>query len=198
MSSPIQFSVDDTSPTIDYQPFADTLSTPSLGLGWNPYYSISGFSNALGTIGQGQSFHVTSLNGASLTIHWHGTGIQLLGNVTDASFVIILDGRLNQSTTFDPSNNILATYQALPDADHNITLQVVTPPIQNPPDSHTLFFDKALIIAAPPPDTPPKYARFSSTRQRVIHRSLRTEFLHFFTFLLLPSQPTGLPFHSNP
>lgn len=72
MSVPIQFLVDDNSPTISYQPFADTFSTPSLALGWNPYYSTSGFATAEGVIGHGDSFHVTSLNGANLTINWRG------------------------------------------------------------------------------------------------------------------------------
>ena len=76
MANSVQFTVDDTSPTILYSPFADTLSTPDLSLGWNPYYTLSGFASVLGEIGNGTSLHITSNNGSSLFIQWHGMSLQ--------------------------------------------------------------------------------------------------------------------------
>ena len=72
MADALQFTVDDTSPTISYSPFPDTFSTPNLNAGWNPYYTSSGFAPALGVVGNGTSLHITSLNGASLALQWHG------------------------------------------------------------------------------------------------------------------------------
>ena len=72
MASNIQLLIDNTSPEIAYYPFRDTFSTPELSLGWNPYYSISGFATIQGQIGNGTSSHITSLDGAALTFQWHG------------------------------------------------------------------------------------------------------------------------------
>lgn len=85
-----------------------------------------------------------------------GTGIQLLGNVTDADFSLFLDGIETPHTTFLPDKKILATIQNLSYGAHSITLQVLTPETQDPPGSHTVFFDKALIITAAPAESPPK------------------------------------------
>lgn len=66
------FSVDDTSPTIFYFPIGDTFSAPDLNAGWNPFFDISGYPTALGMTGNGTSYHVTSLGGASISIRWTG------------------------------------------------------------------------------------------------------------------------------
>jgi hypothetical protein len=68
----IQLSVDDSSPEIVYSPFRDSFSTPELLHGWNPFYSISGFATTIGMFGNGTSFHITSLDGATLSLQWHG------------------------------------------------------------------------------------------------------------------------------
>ena len=72
MENFFQFLVDDTSPTISYSPFRDTLSVPNLSAGWNPYYDQSGFASSIGELGNGTSLHITSLDGASLGFQWHG------------------------------------------------------------------------------------------------------------------------------
>lgn len=68
----LQLSIDDTSPSISYYPERDTLSTSNLTAGWIPYYDISGFSSSPGQIGYGTSFHITSMDGASIFMQWHG------------------------------------------------------------------------------------------------------------------------------
>ena len=67
--------IDDTSPTIVYSPFADTFAAPNLTAGWNPFFSVSGFLNQSGPAAEaeeGSTFHVTSADGASLGIRWNG------------------------------------------------------------------------------------------------------------------------------
>ena len=71
-------SIDDTSPTVLYEPFGDTYGVPNLTGGWNPYFSGSGLATdpatdpAAGQKGEGTSFHVTSADGASLGLRWNG------------------------------------------------------------------------------------------------------------------------------
>ena len=72
MANFVTFTVNDTSPTILYSPFGDTFSTPNLSASWNPYYTLSGFASELGDVGNGTSLHITSDNGSSLAVQWHG------------------------------------------------------------------------------------------------------------------------------
>lgn len=155
MANIVQFSVDDTSPQISYFPFADTLSTPNLSAGWNPYFSLSGFAAALGESGNGTSHHITSLDGASLSIRWRGTGIQLQGNATNASYSLLLDGAAVKPEVFDTSNSILATIQGLPDAEHTISLTTQIPGNQDSLNSSIVVFDRAIIISTITNDTFP-------------------------------------------
>ncbi len=140
MAETLEFEVDDTSPAISYYPFRDTFSTPNLTAGWNPYYNGSGFLRSLGETGEGTSFHVSSLNGASLSIQWHGevgvhsvglmcssirvplgTGIQLYGNATDA-YTLTLDETTIDVSSLVRSDTLLAQISGLSSQSHNITL----------------------------------------------------------------------------
>jgi hypothetical protein len=72
MADNVQFYVDDTSPSIFYSPFRDTFSLPNLTAGWNPYFDLSSFATDPGEIGNGTSYHVTSLDGATIAVQWKG------------------------------------------------------------------------------------------------------------------------------
>lgn len=72
MANPLQISVDDTSPSVSYFPFADTFGTPDVSAGWNPYYTGSSFAAFQGQEGEGNSLHRTSLDGASFSVQWIG------------------------------------------------------------------------------------------------------------------------------
>lgn len=72
MVASVQFSVDDSSPLLAYTPFPDTFGQANLTAGWNPYFVESGFVSAIGQTGVGQSQHITSRNGSSISLHWHG------------------------------------------------------------------------------------------------------------------------------
>lgn len=161
--------VDDTSPSITYYPFADTFGVPDQFSGWNPYYSQSGFTTSPNQTGQGDSLHLTSLDGASFSVKWSGKpqiillllcanftrcitlgiGIQLFGSCSQATYDITLDETYIQSYSSSPIDNLLAEFYDLSDADHTLTLTVHTntPPA---PDSY-IAFDKAAIVSAPGP-----------------------------------------------
>ncbi|PBK73458.1 hypothetical protein ARMSODRAFT_1081657 [Armillaria solidipes] len=149
MAETLEFEVDDTSPAISYYPFRDTFSTPNLTAGWNPYYNGSGFLTSLGETGEGTSFHVSSLNGASLSIQWHGTGIQLYGNATDA-YTLTLDETTIDVSSLERSDTLLAKISGLSSQSHNITLtaQITTASDSGP--TRSLMFDKAVITATSP------------------------------------------------
>ncbi|KAF5338515.1 hypothetical protein D9611_013296 [Ephemerocybe angulata] len=154
MATTVQFYVNDTSPAISYTPFADTLSTPNTGAGWNPYYTGSGYATAQGVKGQGTSFHITSLEGASLTIAWigescvSGSGIQLHGNVTNASYTISLDGTNVADPAANLPQNVLATLTDLPERLHTVTLTARFP--DSKPDTASVAFGRAIVASNPP------------------------------------------------
>ncbi|PFH49022.1 hypothetical protein AMATHDRAFT_41836 [Amanita thiersii Skay4041] len=175
----IMFTVDDTSPMVLYFPFGDsqasssgnssssssTTTTPDLTKGWTPCFSISGCVRTQpSAIPTGTSYHVSSQPGSSLTILWRGTGIQLLGNVsnpTHINYVLTLDGNVTQPDFISLNDQLLASFQKLNNDDHNVTLTLIQtnspsalPTIPSPlldPASDFVAFDKALIIAPPPP-----------------------------------------------
>ena len=72
MADSFQLVIDDTSPTISFFPLSDIIGIPDLFSGWNPYYTGSGFASTLGQQGVGDSLHITSLDGAALSIQWFG------------------------------------------------------------------------------------------------------------------------------
>jgi hypothetical protein len=168
MANPLRINIDDTSPSIIYYPFADTFGTPDLLSGWNPYYTSSGYAAFQGQIGNGTSLHRTSLDGASLSIRWNGrcqgvsglidlinvilntttgTGIQLLGNVSQASYSLTLEGTPTLANSSSPSDGILADFFGLNDGSHIVTLTVHT--ASSPSPDMFVAFDQALITSSP-------------------------------------------------
>ncbi|CAK5265366.1 unnamed protein product [Mycena citricolor] len=127
MSNVVQFSVDDSSPTISYFPFGDTLTgSPDLTAGWNPSRGGDlGLSDLASGAGSGKSLHVTSLDGAAFQVSWKGTGITLYGNATHSTYTIAVDGStLDASSSADLANGVLASIGHLPDLEHTLRLVV--------------------------------------------------------------------------
>ncbi|KAE9408785.1 hypothetical protein BT96DRAFT_807817 [Gymnopus androsaceus JB14] len=138
--------VDDTSPIIQYFPFSDTLGPPDFTAGWNPLFNQTSLGGAPLQVENSTSVHVTSLNNASFSLQWQGTGIQLVGSVTDASYSILVDGTLRDANA---TPTLLASIQNLDDASHVISLTTI---ISNTTSNQTesfVVFDQA-IISAPP------------------------------------------------
>lgn len=76
-STTLQLSVDDSSPTIEYIPFPDTLGTPNLLGGWNPYFTESAFASTPGESGNGTSLHLTSHDQAAISLTFFGASCVL-------------------------------------------------------------------------------------------------------------------------
>ncbi|CAA7260663.1 unnamed protein product [Cyclocybe aegerita] len=170
----VQLTIDDSSPSVAYSPFRDTLGAPNPTAGWNPYYDPNGYAASPGQLANGTSLHITSLNGAALAVQWTGTGVQLFGNTTNAAYTVTLDGvpitpfpNASTTTTTSPTpsassaSGLLADIQGLPDVPHTITLTaLISPnsasgstadPAQVPFGSSMLVFDKAVILSSPVP-----------------------------------------------
>ncbi|KAF9010738.1 hypothetical protein BDQ17DRAFT_1421079 [Cyathus striatus] len=145
----LQFTLDDTSPAIAYSPFPDTLGSPNLTAGWNPYFTNSAFATSLAQLGNGTSLHITSLDGAALAVRWFGTGIQLYGNIThDANYSISIDGIQTpvNTTTSSVSDGLLFSQFDLPQSDHLLSMTVDIGPVPGQPmNTSMLVFDYAFI-----------------------------------------------------
>ncbi|KDQ55818.1 hypothetical protein JAAARDRAFT_133366 [Jaapia argillacea MUCL 33604] len=122
MASTYQVELDDTSPIISYAPSGDPLATNAdLRKGWSPAFSNISLI-ALGQQGSGSTSHVTSCDGAIMTIRWIGTSIQLFGSVSSADYTILLDGSLQLGFTSSRDTNMLASINKLSNANHTISL----------------------------------------------------------------------------
>ncbi|KAF8588650.1 hypothetical protein K439DRAFT_1334800 [Ramaria rubella] len=144
MPTAFELELDDTSPVVNYFPFAETLGAPDFLAGWNSFFSDSGFLTELGQIGQGTSLHVTSLDGAALTIEWVGTGISLFGSAFKAAYTLSLDG--GEPSLGLPTGELLGAYQGLEQKQHTIALIAHPNASLINPDSYVAF-DRALLNA---------------------------------------------------
>ncbi|EJD03738.1 uncharacterized protein FOMMEDRAFT_167065 [Fomitiporia mediterranea MF3/22] len=103
------FTIDDTSPILFYSPYADTGGVIGRGDGlrnaWQTWYTVSGFlPNRDGPSTEGESYHLTSAPGASVSLSFYGTGVVLYG-MSNCSYDIIFDGNFIQDAT--PFQNVL-------------------------------------------------------------------------------------------
>lgn len=113
---PWNYTLDDTSPVFKYSPYRDGYGDTQ---GWREAFTQSGFNTQPGEAGEGDSYHVTSLPGASVQLSFFGTGIRLFG-VSNCSYDIFLDG--SQMTVGALPYNILFSENDLIAIQHNITL----------------------------------------------------------------------------
>ncbi|KAJ3749450.1 hypothetical protein DFH05DRAFT_1476805 [Lentinula detonsa] len=140
----LSFDVDDTSPIFTYFPFSDTLSIPDFTAGWHPLFNQTSFGGAPLEVENSTSVHITSLNNASFSLRWKGTGIQLFGYATDASYTILLDG---SPRTTNSSDTILASIQNLDNVNHEVSLTTIISDSTQNQTSSFIVFDKATILA---------------------------------------------------
>ncbi|KAK7044364.1 hypothetical protein R3P38DRAFT_3176627 [Favolaschia claudopus] len=114
------FTIDDTSPFLTYTPFADS-SNSGLPNGWIPWYQTSGFLTKNGNPGVGTSYHITSLNNASVAFDFYGSALYLYGN-TNASYSVVVDGSTSQHTPPSSSSDLLFQKTGLDAKTHSVTL----------------------------------------------------------------------------
>ncbi|KDQ49914.1 hypothetical protein JAAARDRAFT_42514 [Jaapia argillacea MUCL 33604] len=130
------FSIEDTSPSLEYQPWVDGDYTT----GWQMWYTGSAFSQGSpGAEGTGVSYHSTSLFGANVTFHFYGTGFTLYGQ-SNCSFNVGVDGEV-VATQLSSLNNVLYTDGDLSQGQHTVTL-TATP---NSTSSQILSFDGVVL-----------------------------------------------------
>lgn len=64
--------VDDSSPQIIYSPAVDPYGNHTSLSGWDAVYTGSETPEEPGKSGKGETFHVTSLDGAQVSVQWTG------------------------------------------------------------------------------------------------------------------------------
>lgn len=143
MATTFPLQIDDTSPLIAYAPFGDTLALPNPSAGWNPYYQTSGYVTQPNMVGVGASSHRTAHDGATLTLRWIGTAIQLYGSATAASYTVTLNGTIQDGTTARPEQGLLFEVDDLPNQDH---LLVLTAHVNS--TMSLIEFDRAVVTAS--------------------------------------------------
>ena len=79
-----------------------------------------------------------------------GTGIQLFGNASQASYNLTLDGIPAQANSSSLADGILADFHDLSDANHTVTLTVHAISAYSP--DTFVDFDKAIITLGSDPD----------------------------------------------
>ncbi|KAJ7292902.1 hypothetical protein C8J57DRAFT_1267517, partial [Mycena rebaudengoi] len=129
--------IDDTSPFFKYIPYADG-SNSGLANGWIPWYSGSKFIAQNGEGGDGDSYHLTSLNGAQVNLVFYGTGVYLYGN-TNGSYEITVDDQDFPSDS-PTSSGLLFSGTGLKEGTHSVTLTVTSTGL-----SRQMAFDRAVI-----------------------------------------------------
>ncbi|KLO05469.1 hypothetical protein SCHPADRAFT_862370 [Schizopora paradoxa] len=116
--STFNFLLDDTSPFYVYKPYANGQGNQTAN-GWVQYFSQNGFNSAGGEDGSGDSSHITSFQGATVSLQFFGTDVTLFGTA-NGTYTISLDGTLQQLGS-PPSNQLFST-SGLSNEAHTITL----------------------------------------------------------------------------
>ncbi|KAJ7472448.1 hypothetical protein B0H11DRAFT_2039051 [Mycena galericulata] len=109
------FTIEDTSPILSYQPYADGSDYRK---GWQAYYTTSGFNTQVGESPTGDSYHITFLAGANVTLQFYGTAVYLYGSA-NASYDVTLDNIVH---SFSPNTGLLYSNEGLIDDNHLVTL----------------------------------------------------------------------------
>ncbi|KAI0645800.1 hypothetical protein C8Q79DRAFT_926934 [Trametes meyenii] len=175
MADPLfPLTIDDTSPVVLYAPFGDTFGAPTLAAGWNPYFTISGFSetpsgqgaDVRSSVGNGTSMHLTAHDGAALQINWNGTDITIYGtlvqpladNALDVTYSVVLDGTATTNyfsdistgaAVGDAETDVLVSFKGLQAGPHSIQVTLHNPDGSgasgNTTDGAILAFDRAVM-----------------------------------------------------
>lgn len=156
------FTIDDTSPYLLYFPYSDG----SISSGWQTWYSVSQFNTGVGQVGQGDSYHLTSLSNASVTLQFMGTGISLFG-FSNSSFDVAIDNGTH--TTFNApvtSDSLLYSNFNLTNELHSLTLRAQPSPTTN--TTQMLGFDFAIAsIPLSSDENPPSPLFFDNSNTAV-------------------------------
>ncbi|KAJ7116794.1 hypothetical protein C8R43DRAFT_1038081 [Mycena crocata] len=148
------FTIEDTSPFLTYTPYADG-SNSGLTKGWEPWYTESGFISQNGQGGAGDSYHLTSLDGASVNLEFYGTAVYMYGT-TNSSYDTILDHVAY--THESPASDLLLSITDLKEGTHSVTLTA-----RPTSSSQQLAFDRAVVSAPLVNNETPREAFYDNT-----------------------------------
>ncbi|KAJ7610922.1 hypothetical protein FB45DRAFT_1066100 [Roridomyces roridus] len=173
------FTLDDTSTFFNYREFTSTLSKPhfltsqvplleadgsnsGLSNGWVPWYSDSGYLSSNGQGGSGTSYHRTSRSGASVSLTFHGTAVELYG-ISNGSYNVTLDNSPYQPQGITLIDGLLASISNLIEGIHTVTLAAApTSPSQQ------LAFDGAVVFTPLVNDQVPTEAFYDNTDKTML------------------------------
>ncbi|ESK93493.1 hypothetical protein Moror_1685 [Moniliophthora roreri MCA 2997] len=147
-----QFVIEDTSPTVVYSPTRGTFGKPDYSAGWNPVVDGKGADGVATADFQlfvdNGTHHIISPKGTgveSLSIHFQGTYIQLLGDSAFVTYDILIDNQVVTNDGRNISTDILATLQNLPDGNHTVSIgNFISNALPGNPMAR-MDFDKAII-----------------------------------------------------
>ncbi|KAJ7094560.1 hypothetical protein B0H15DRAFT_127697 [Mycena belliarum] len=123
MSTSLNITVLDQSPTWIYTPDREGLSSSSWESAWTGSADSSyDATHTQANIAQGVSVHTSSLPGASAQISFVGSAVTIYGQGSAGAYSTTLDG--GKEIAGAPSGSVLASYGGLSDAAHSITLKV--------------------------------------------------------------------------
>jgi len=111
------FTIPDTSPMLSYHPYADGFGLQN---GWQTWYTVSGFNTQAGESSKGDSYHITSLPGAEVSLQFYGSAVYLYG-AANASYEVTLDSDGVQS--FSGATDLLYSNEGLIEGNHLLMLR---------------------------------------------------------------------------
>ncbi|EJD44515.1 hypothetical protein AURDEDRAFT_184990 [Auricularia subglabra TFB-10046 SS5] len=135
------FTIDDTSPLVEYSPYADGDKAN----GWSSWWSGQGYGYSRPTKGDspsGDSLHVSSSNGATVSLRFHGTAVSMYGRA-NCSYRVVLDNGQHEGKA---DGDLLFASDQLSLGDHYLSLETI---VANP-NLQQLDFDYAVVTANTP------------------------------------------------
>ncbi|THH29340.1 hypothetical protein EUX98_g4844 [Antrodiella citrinella] len=131
--------IDDASPVLQYAPYSDGPLTN----GWQAWYSNAPnpLNPSCGEASAGDSQHITSHAGASVSLQFNGNAIYLYGT-SNSSYQVSLDNTVQNLSP--PSGDLLYLKQNLSSGTHYVNLTAL------PSAGQQLLFDKAIITDSLP------------------------------------------------
>ncbi|KAJ7176804.1 hypothetical protein C8R46DRAFT_1346756 [Mycena filopes] len=179
MSQLWNFSITDTSPIFSYRPYADGFG---LHNGWQTWYTIAGFNTQPGESAGGDSYHLTSLDGAQVSLQFYGSAVHLYGTA-NASYSVLLDDNLQ---SFSGRDGLLYSSVNLAENYHTVALSAkITSPTQQ------LGFSHAVVSTSD--QTPPTQVFWDNTSPAVTYAGQWTN----STVQGIPNSSVTAPFHQT-
>ncbi|KAH9935601.1 uncharacterized protein B0H18DRAFT_418127 [Fomitopsis serialis] len=188
------FTIDDSSSYIKYLPSEDTGLGNNTSLGWDPYWGGSGgflpvSDQSYGRGASGQSLHVTTLDGASLSFEIYGNSVCLHGT-SNGTFDVAINDITAPGLTAN-ADGVLYCQQDLPTNVNyvNLTAHVT------PNSGQQLAFDYAEVTY--------DFSTGATSPEEVVYNNTDTSAVHYtanwtsLTIAGAPSTTSSIPIHKT-